>query len=134
MLASSLTGLSAFAIYLVTALAMVGAFGTVYTLITPHREFHLLRSGCTAAVPAFLGAIIGYVIPLSAAMRWSASLADFVIWASIAACVQILAYGATRLLVPDVSKRISANDVAAGILLGGIALAFGMLNAASMTP
>jgi len=67
-------------------------------------------------------------------MRWSGSLVDFLIWAAIAAAVQILAYGATRLIVPDISKRITANDVSAGTLLGGISLAFGLLNAASMTP
>lgn len=134
MLALSFSGFPAFAAYLATALAMVGAFSTLYSRITPHKEYTLLRNGCAAAVPAFLGAIIGYVIPLSAAMRWSASIEDFAIWAAIAAAVQILAYGVTRLLVPDVSKRITANDVSAGALLGGIALAFGLLNAASMTP
>lgn len=134
MLASSLSGLSAFVVYLATALVMVAVFGTLYTLVTPHREYQLLRSGCTAAVPAFLGAIIGYVIPLSAAMRWSTNLGDFVLWAAVAGIVQVLAYGAARLLVPDISKRITANDVSAGVLLGGIALAFGLINAASMTP
>lgn len=134
MIAFSLTGLPAFAAYLATALAMVGAFGAVYAFVTPHKEYRLLRSGCAAAVPAFLGAIIGYVIPLSAAMRWSVSLTDFAIWAAIAAVVQFLAYGATWLLSPDVSKRITANDISAGALLGGISLAFGLLNAASMTP
>lgn len=134
MFASSLSGLSAFAIYLATALLMVAAFGAVYALVTPHREYKLLRDGCAAAVPAFLGALIGYVIPLSAAMRSSISLTDFVIWAVIAALVQILAYAAARFIVPDISARIANNDVAAGALLGGVSLVFGLLNAASMTP
>ncbi|RDI60890.1 DUF350 domain-containing protein [Microvirga subterranea] len=134
MLASSLTGFAAFAAYLATAIVMVGVFGTAYAFMTPHREFRLLRQGCAAAVPAFLGALIGYVVPLTAAMRWSANLMDFVIWAVIAAVVQALAYVATRLIVPDVSTRITNNDVSAGALLGGIALAFGLINAASMTP
>lgn len=134
MLASLLTGFPAFLVYLATALVMVGAFSILYTFITPHREYRLLREGCAAAVPAFLGAMIGYIVPLSAAMRWSTSLLDFVLWAGIAAAIQVLAYGAARLLVPDISKRISANDMSAGMLLGGIALAFGLLNAASMTP
>lgn len=134
MLLSSLSGLPAFAAYFATAFIMIGAFGTLYALVTPHREYRLLREGSTAAVPAFLGALVGYVIPLSAAMRWSASLGDFVVWALIAAAVQVLAYGATRLLVPDVSKRITANDISAGALLGGVSLVFGLINAASMTP
>lgn len=133
-LVSSISGLPAFGAYFATALVMVGVFGAFYALVTQHREYRLLREGCAAAVPAFLGALVGYAIPLSAAMRWSASLGDFVIWAMIAAAVQVLAYGATRLLVPDISKRITANDISAGALLGGIALVFGLINAASMTP
>jgi len=39
MLASSLSGLSAFAVYLAAALVMVGIFGTLYALVTPHREY-----------------------------------------------------------------------------------------------
>lgn len=131
---SSLIGLLAFATYFSTAIAMVVAFGTVYVLMTPHREFRLLRAGCAAAVPAFLGAITGYVVPLTAAMRSSGTLAEFVLWAGLAAAVQILAYAVVRLILPDISTRIANNDVAAGAFLGGLALTFGLLNAASMTP
>jgi len=129
-----LTGLPAFGVYFATALVMVAAFGAVYTSVTRHHEFTLLRRGCAAAVPAFLGALIGYVLPLTTAMQSSASWLDFVIWAVIGAVVQILAYLVTCLVIPGLSKRISDNDIASGVLLGGIALVFGMINSASMTP
>jgi putative membrane protein len=134
MLSQYLSGFPAFTAYFGTAVLILGLFGTIYSQITPHHEFRLIRKGCTAAIPAFLGALVGYVLPLTAAMRSSVNLIDFVIWAGIAAVVQILAYVVARIIMPDVSKRITDNDLAAGALLGGVALAFGMINAASMTP
>jgi putative membrane protein len=134
MLSWYLGGFPAFAAYFGVALLMLGAFGAVYSQLTPHHELRLIRRGCTAAIPAFLGALIGYVLPLTAAMRASVNLTDFLIWSAIAAVVQMLAYLVARLVMPDVSKRITENDVSAGSLLGGIALAFGLINAAAMTP
>jgi uncharacterized membrane protein YjfL (UPF0719 family) len=46
---------------------------------------------------------------------------------------QIAAYGATATLVPRLRKAIADDHVASGILLAALALAIGMLNAASMT-
>jgi putative membrane protein len=129
-----LGGLPAFVAYFCTAVAMLGAFGAIYSQITPHHEFRLIRKGCSAAIPAFLGALIGYVLPLTAAMRSSVNLTDFLIWAVVAAVVQMMAYLMARLIMPDVSRRITDNDLSAGSLLGGMALAFGLINSAAMTP
>jgi len=129
-----LGGLPAFLAYFCTAVVMLGAFGAIYSQITPHHEFRLIRKGCSAAIPAFLGALIGYVLPLTAAMRSSVNLTDFLIWAVVAAVVQMMAYLMARLIMPDVSRRITDNDLSAGSLLGGMALAFGLINSAAMTP
>jgi len=134
MLAGYLSGLPAFLVYFVTSVALVLLFALAYVQVTSHREFALIRQGNIAAVPAFLGALIGFVLPLTTAMRFSVNLSDFVIWASIAAAVQILAYLLARLLMPDVSQKIIDGELVAGTWLGGMALVFGMLNAASMTP
>ena len=88
------------------------------------------------AIPAFLGALVGYVLPLlrsrHARQRQSSPTSPY--RSAIAAIVQVLAYLVARLVMPDVSKRITNNDISAGLLLGGIALAFGLINAAAMTP
>jgi putative membrane protein len=134
MLSWYLGGLPAFLAYFCTAVVMLSAFGAIYSQITPHHEFRLIRKGCSAAIPAFLGALIGYVLPLTAAMRSSVNLTDFLIWAVVAAIVQMMAYLMARLIMPDVSRRITDNDLSAGSLLGGMALAFGLINSAAMTP
>jgi putative membrane protein len=134
MLGGYLSGLPAFLIYFATALVLVGAFAAGYVQVTAHREFTLIRQGNPAAVPAFIGALVGFVLPLTTAMESSVNWIDFVIWAVIAALVQIGAYFLARFLMPDVTQRVIAGDIVGGAWLGGIAVVFGMLNAASMTP
>jgi putative membrane protein len=134
MLAGYLAGLPAFIVYFVVGLVILGLFAAIYVQITAHREFGLIREGNPAAVPAFLGALIGFALPLTAAMRFSVNVVDFIVWALIAAAVQIVAYFVGRAMMPSVSDRIVKGELAAGVWLGGIALVFGMLNATSMTP
>lgn len=134
MLAGYLAGLPAFVIYFSAGLAIMALFAMLYVQITAHREFALIREGNAAAVPAFLGAMVGFAMPLTAAMRFSVNVLDFVIWALIAAAVQIAAYFLGRAMMPSVSDRIVKGEIAAGVWLGGIALVFGMLNSTSMTP
>ena len=134
MLAGYLAGLPAFVIYFFAGLAILALFAVVYVQVTAHHEFALIREGNPAAIPAFLGAMIGFALPLTAAMRFSVNVLDFVIWALIAAVVQIVAYFVGRAMMPTVSERIVRGEIAAGVWLGGMALVFGMLNATSMTP
>jgi putative membrane protein len=134
MLAGYLAGLPAFVIYFSAGLVIMALFAVLYVQVTAHQEFALIRDGNVAAVPAFLGAMVGFAMPLTAAMRFSVNVLDFVIWALIAAAVQIAAYFLGRAMMPSVSERIVKGEIAAGVWLGGIALVFGMLNSTSMTP
>ena len=133
MLAGYLAGLPAFVIYFSAGLVIMALFAVLYVQVTAHQEFALIRDGNVAAVPAFLGAMVGFAMPLTAAMRFSVNVLDFVIWALIAAAVQIAAYFVGRAMMPSVSDRIVKGEIAAGVWLGGIALVFGMLNSTSMT-
>ena len=134
MLSGYLIGLPAFVTYFLTSIVLVALFAAAYVQVTEHREFALIRQGNLAAVPAFIGALVGFVLPLTTAMESSVNWLDFVIWAVIAALVQIAAYYLARLVMPDVTRRVIAGEIVGGIWLGGIAIVFGMLNAASMTP
>ena len=66
-------------------------------------------------------------------MANSVNLFDFVVWGAIAFVVQVTAYFGNRLVIRDLSARISANETAAGAFAGIVALGVGLLNAASMT-
>src|SRR6266852_9912976 len=127
------SGSGAFALTFLVSLALLGAFITLYSFLTSHREMTLIRRGNKAAALSLGGAIGGFVIPVGKAVAQSVSLVDLVVWAAIAFVAQILAYAAAAALVPHLSKAIADDHVASGILLAALAVAIGILNAAAMT-
>jgi putative membrane protein len=126
-------GLPAFLGYFAIGLGAYAVFALVYTTITPHREVELIRSGNMAAVTAFLGAILGFSLPLASAAANSVSIIDYIIWAVIGILAQILAYYVANFTLKNLHEKITNGEVTAGLWGGGIALAVGILNAACMT-
>ncbi|MBY3186517.1 DUF350 domain-containing protein [Rhizobium laguerreae] len=126
-------GLPAFLGYFAVGLAAYGVFAVIYTFLTPQKEVQLIRAGNLAAVTAFLGALIGFSLPLASAAANSVSIVDYIIWAVVGILAQILAYYIANFTMTDLHEKITAGDIAAGIWGGGIALVIGILNAACMT-
>jgi putative membrane protein len=129
----SLAGLPAFALYMVSSLALVVLFIVIYIRITPYREFALIREGNAAAAASLSGTIIGFVIPLAYSVVQSANLPDMVLWGFIALIVQLVVYFCVTRIIPGIVRDIPAGRVAPGVLLGSLSLATGILNAACMT-
>lgn len=132
-IAASTAGLPEFLAYLAVSAVLVLVYIIVYSAITPHNEFGLIRENNTAAAVAFSGSLLGFVIPLSAAVTNSTSLGDCAVWGLVALVVQIVAYLVLRLPVSNLSGRIAEDQTAAGIWLGAGSLAAGMVNAACMS-
>ena len=126
-------GLPDFLAYFLTGAALLALFAAGYSLITPHRERPLIAAGNGAAATAYLGALVGFSLPLASAAANSVSIVDFVIWAAIGAVIQLLAFALAAATQPRLSERITAGEGAAGAWAGGIALVTGILNAACMT-
>jgi putative membrane protein len=126
-------GLPGFLAYFGTGLVLLLVFATIYTLVTPQKELTLVREGNAAAATAYLGALLGFSLPLASAAANSVSLVDFVIWAAIGAVIQLLTFGLASLLNRDLATQITVGRMAAGLWAGGIALVVGLLNAACMT-
>lgn len=131
----SLGGLSAFAIYFALSLVLLLAFKYIYTFITPHDEWKLVKEDKnSAAAIGLVGALIGFSLALGSAASNSVSIIDFIIWGIVALIAQTIAFAIVRfLLMPKIIERINANEIAAGIILGGVSVAVGLLNAACMT-
>lgn len=123
-----------FIAYLLGALVLFGLFQLLYVRLTPHREFALIREGNVAAAIALAGALIGFAIPASNVIAYSAGLLDFLVWAVIAAIVQLLAFGLSSVVLKGASARIRAGELAAAIYVAAVAISVGLLNAACMTP
>ena len=130
----SLSGLVPFLTYFVPALVLVMFFGGVYSRLTPHNEFGLIKEGNSSAAIAFGGSLIGFVLPLCTAIVHAVSLLDFLIWGLIALIIQLLTFAVVRLFLPGLSKRISDDQVAAALFVALSSVAIGLVNAACMTP
>jgi putative membrane protein len=130
---ASIAGLPAFLAYLAGALVLVALYCAVYQWVTAHSELALIKANVPAAGYSAALSLIGFALPLSSAMRYSANIWDMMIWGVIAMIVQIMVYWLCRLVIPDLSKRIENNEIAAALLLGGASLAGGILNATAMS-
>ncbi len=125
--------LPAFLGFFVVAAILALAYVVIYTFVTRHNEFELIKQNSVAASIAFSGSLIGFCLPVASAMLSSVTILEMVVWGIVALIVQIIVYLLVRMPMPRVSERIEANEIAAGIWLGSASLAGGILNAASMT-
>lgn len=132
-----LQGLPFFFAYLLGAIALLVAFMYCYSRITPHHEWALIREGNAAAASAYGGSILGFTIPLYSAMAHSVNYLDFLLWGIIAFGVQLATFFVIKLFLrrqgESLSRHITEGHQAYGILVAAVAVAVGLLNAASMT-
>src|SRR5947208_6205878 len=119
--------------YVVVGFALAGLFLWIYVLITPWREFRLIRAGNSAAAIALIGALLGFCLPLANTIAHAVSLTDLVLWSLVALAVQIGVHIVMRLLLPHLKQSIEANEAAAGITAGGFSTCFGLITAACLT-
>jgi len=119
--------------YFGAALAAEGLFLMLYMAVTTHHELALIKEGNVAAGISTGGAILGFTLPIAAAITRSVSLADMAVWSSVALGVQLGVYLIIDLLLRDISSKIAKGNVAAGVILGAASLALGVVNAASIS-
>ena len=132
-LTESLAGLPAFLSYFSVSLALLVVFLAVYLAVTPYRELALIRQGNVAAAISLGGAVIGFVLPLARAVTQSVSMLDLVAWGGVALVVQVVVFLLVGVLLPRLPAAVKDGQVAAAALLASLAVAVGVLNAASMT-
>jgi putative membrane protein len=133
MVVQSLAGLPAFLAYFCLSAFAVVAFIMTYCFLTSHDEFKLIAQNKPSAAIALGMSVLGFALPLASAVAHASNLVDCAIWAVVAFVIQIAAYWAARIPVPDLSKRIENGEVASGLWLGLASVAAGLLSAASMT-
>lgn len=124
-----------FALYFGISIVFLIVFKFLYTLVTPHDEWRLIKENQNiSAAIGFGGALIGFALALASAASNSVSLIDFAIWGAIALVAQCLAFAIVRFgFMPRIVERIEKNELSAGVMLGAMNIAIGLLNAACMT-
>ena len=133
MSSAAISGLPQFLLYFVVALALVGLYLFLYTLVTAHNEFALIRQNVLSAALSLGMSLIGFALPLSSAVVHAQNVVDCLVWGVVAMLVQILVYFLVRVPVPNLSQRIASGELAPALFLGTASLAAGIVNAASMT-
>lgn len=124
-----------FLAYFGAALGLAIAFLAIYVLLTPHREFALIREGNIAAATQLIGTFLGFAVPVAVVIGHSVSIPDMLLWSAVAASVQLaIFFVIARLLFTTISKRIADGCIASGIFVGGMGLGIGILQAACMVP
>jgi putative membrane protein len=113
--------------------ALAGLFLWIYVLITPWREFALIRAGNASAAVALIGALLGFCLPLANTIAHAVSLTDLVLWSLVALVVQVAVHVVMRMLLPHLQQSIEAGEMAAGVTAGGFSVCFGLINAACLT-
>src|SRR5262249_16801701 len=118
----SLAGLPPFLLYFAISIALLVAFTWLYILTTPYHELRLINQGNIAAAASLSGAMIGFVLPLAHSVAQSANVPDMLLWATIAAVVQLATYFAVRTVIPRIAKDIPQGHVAQGVFLGAVSI------------
>ena len=80
--------------YLGTSVALLGFFVYIYARATPYKEFALIAHDNIAVAVTFVGAVLGFTIPMLASIYYTHSLVEMVVWAAITCVVQLAVRGA----------------------------------------
>lgn len=117
-----------FLLYMVTALILLGAYMYLYERFTPYRELDEIRSGNVAAAIAFVGAIVGFTLPLVSVIFYTHSVLEMAFWAIVTGAVQMGLFAVMQ-RTQALGCGVKGGNVACGIMLAGMAISVGMLNA-----
>jgi putative membrane protein len=132
-IADYLSGFPAFIAHFILALGYLVAYLAIYTAVTRHDEWALLKQGNIAAAIALGGSVLGFSLPLAASVEYSESIVDNALWAMVSLVVQIGVYLLIKLFIRDLNRRIESGEVAIALIFAALSIAAGQLAAASMT-
>ncbi len=132
MLQYTISTLPSFVAFFAVAAAVLAVFVAIYMQVTPYPELALVREGNVAAAVSLSGTLVGLALPVANVVRNSHALLDVAVWGAIACAVQLLAYAAARLAIPQLAKDIPAGKVAPAIFLAALSISVGLVNAACM--
>jgi putative membrane protein len=124
-----LNAIISFIEYLGTSIALLALFVYIYARATPYKEFALIAHDNIAVAVTFAGAVLGFTIPLVAAIYYTRSLMEMVVWAAITCLVQL----AVLLALRGQAKRIEEGHVSSAIMAATFSVAIGLLNAVSIS-
>ena len=118
-----------FLAYLGTSVGLLLAFVWVYARVTPYNDFALIAHDNSAAAIVLAGAVLGFTLPLVAAIYYTRSLLEMIVWATLTCAVQLVVFVVMR----RQAKRIEEGHVSSAIMVATFSIAVGLLSAASIS-
>jgi putative membrane protein len=115
--------------YLGTAVVLLAIFVYIYARAAPYKEFALIQHDNIAVAITFAGAVLGFTIPMVAAIYYTHSLIEMIVWAAITCLVQL----AVLLALRSQARRIEEGHVSSAIMVATFSVAIGLLNAVSIS-
>ena len=124
-----MTAIVAFVEYLGTSVVLLVLFVCIYVRATPYKEFALIAHDNTAVAITLAGAVMGFTIPMLAAIFYTHSLIEMLVWAAITCLVQL----GVQLALRSQAKRVEEGHVSSAIMVATFSVAIGLLNAVSIS-
>ena len=121
--------LIAFLSYFVVSLLLLLAFVAIYVKFTPYRDFELIAHDNSAISVTLAGAVLGFTFPLVAAIYYTQSLLEMLVWAGIICAVQLAVFVVLR----RQARRIEEGHMSSAIMVATFSIAIGLLSAASIS-
>lgn len=119
--------------YIVVGIGMTIAYGAAYIRITPVRELILIKQGNLACALSLSGTLIGFCTALATSIARNVYFIDFILWAMLAAIIQLMVYATAIRIIPDAAAELENNNTAVGIFFFALSVSIGLLNAACLS-
>lgn len=122
-----------YVLFLAASLALLAVALGVYILVTPFKEISLIREGNSTAAISLSGTAIGMALVLQSTAAGTFDVLELIAWGGVGLAGQLLALGIVMIVLPGLKDGINQNKTGYGILLGGLSVAMGILNAGAMS-
>ncbi len=129
---SLIAGMPAMVTHFLAAIGILVAGIAVYNAVTPFHELKLIRAGNAAAGVSAAGATVGLALPIAGALAGSVNIYDLLIWGTVALLVQLFTFTVVAALVRRLVEAIARGEMASALLLAGVQISVGMINAAAV--
>src|SRR3979490_2852499 len=96
----SFAGIPAFLIYFCVSAVLITAYIFVYTWITPHDEFALIRANVRGAAVSLGLSTVGFALPLTSAISHSCGIPHPALWTVIELIGKVVVYYLARIPLP----------------------------------
>lgn len=129
---SLVAGMPVMLTHFLAAIAIFVLGIAVYSKLTPFHELELIRQGNSAAGVSALGATLGLAIPIAGALAGSVNVIDLVLWGLAALVVQLLTFVIVAAVIRQLVEQINKGEMASALLLAGVQVSVGLINAAAV--